>query len=95
MNCARFDEEAHMGNNAGESTQESTQLHLPWDVWLLHAIIQQEREVYYVRKENTEHPGKEINVWAKPLSNNGAPSRSHQPVEENEEDSAVMCRVDE
>ena len=41
MNCARFGEEAHMGNNADVSTRESTQLHLPWDVWLPHTIMKQ------------------------------------------------------
>ena len=93
MNCARFGEEAHMENNANESTRESTQLHLPWDVWLPHVTIQQKREVYYVRKENTDQAEKEINVWTKPSSHSRAPSWSHQPVEEKEEDDVVMYFV--
>ena len=52
------------------------------------------REAYYVWKESAEQPGKGINVWVKPSSHNGAPSRSHQPVEENKEGSAVRCSVD-
>ena len=60
-----------MGNNAGKSTRESTQLHLPWDVWLPHATIKQERKVYYVLKENAGQLGKGIKVRTKPLSHNG------------------------
>ena len=62
MDPVRFDEEAPMGNNANESTRESNQLHLPWDVWLPHVTTQQKREVYYVQMENTEQAEKEINV---------------------------------
>ena len=78
MDCARFGEEAHMGNNAVESTRESTKLHLPWDVWLPHTIMKPKREDYHARKENTELAEMEIFAWAKPSSHNGEPSWPHQ-----------------
>ena len=59
MNCARFGEEAHMGNNADVSTRESTQLHLPWDVWLPHAIMTPKEEDYHAGKGKTELEEKE------------------------------------
>ena len=54
MDRARFGEDAHMGNNAEESTRESTQLHLPWDVWLPHAIMKPKIENYYAQEEEEE-----------------------------------------
>ena len=74
MNCARFGEEAHMGNNADVSTRESTQLHLPWDVWLPHAIMKPKKEDYHARKAKTELAEKKIAAWVKPLPHNREPS---------------------
>ena len=71
MNCARFGEEAHMGNNADVSTRESTRLHLPWDVWLPHAIMKPKREDHHARKDTTG------NGMAKHQNNDGAPQAKH------------------
>ena len=54
INLVRSDEEGFTGNITGESTWESLQLLLPWDVWLPHATIQQKREVYYARKDEEQ-----------------------------------------